>query len=122
MEQLPPDVKVVVLEIHAEATSEKIAMGWHFDGKVSLVLGTHTHVATADDCILPKGTGYITDVGMTGPYNSVLGRRTDRVLKAMMYNLHVPFEHLANGVCQLVRLCIQSLALGQPDPIQGLEQ
>ena len=67
----PP--KVIVVDFHAEATSEKQAMGWYLDGRVSAVLGTHTHVATADTRILPKGTAYVTDVGMTGPYNSVIG-------------------------------------------------
>ena len=62
---LPPDVKVIVVDMHAEATSEKQAMGWHLDGRVSAVLGTHTHVATADNRVLPGGTAYITDVGMT---------------------------------------------------------
>ncbi len=90
--QIPPEVKIVVLDIHAEATSEKVAMGWHLDGKVSLIFGTHTHVPTADECILPKGTAYITDVGMTGPYDSVLGRRKDRVLRTLITNLPNPFD------------------------------
>lgn len=64
---------VAVLDLHAEATSEKIAMGWHFDGRISVIFGTHTHVQTADEQVLPNGTGYITDVGMTGPVNGVLG-------------------------------------------------
>ncbi|MFQ5701410.1 MAG: YmdB family metallophosphoesterase, partial [Acidobacteriota bacterium] len=65
--------RVVVVDMHGEATSEKIAMGWHLDGRVSAVVGTHTHVQTADERILPAGTAYITDVGMTGPYDSVIG-------------------------------------------------
>jgi hypothetical protein len=71
--RVPPNVKVIVVDIHAEATSEKQAMGWFLDGKVSVVLGTHTHVATADERVLPGGTAYITDVGMTGPHDSVIG-------------------------------------------------
>ena len=67
------DTKIILVEIHAEATSEKLAMGYHLDGKVSAVWGTHTHVPTADTMILPKGTGYVTDLGMTGPQYSVLG-------------------------------------------------
>lgn len=99
--QMPPDVKIIVVDVHAEATSEKVAMGWHFDGRVSVVFGTHTHIATADERILPKGTAYITDVGMTGPYDSVLGRRKDRVLKAMITGLHVPFDVATDDI----RLC-----------------
>ena len=81
---IPKDVKIVVVDMHAEATSEKIAMGWHLDGRVSAVFGTHTHVPTADEHILPRGTAYITDLGMTGPYDSVLGRVKERVLGAMI--------------------------------------
>lgn len=69
--------QIVFVDFHAEATSEKVAMGWHLDGKVAAVVGTHTHVQTADDRVLPKGTAYITDVGMTGPHDSVIG--VDRV-------------------------------------------
>ena len=74
----PP--KVIIVDFHAEATSEKQAMGWYLDGRVSAVLGTHTHVATADARILPKGTAFVTDVGMTGPYNSVIGSDVGSVL------------------------------------------
>jgi len=78
---LPEDVKVIVLDFHAEATSDKQLMGRHLDGRVSAVLGTHTHVATADEQILPGGTAFQCDVGMTGPFESILGRRMDRVLE-----------------------------------------
>lgn len=81
---IPKDIKVVVVDMHAEATSEKIAMGWHLDGRVSVIFGTHTHVQTADERILPKGTAYITDLGMTGPYDSVLGRVKERVVGTMI--------------------------------------
>ena len=89
---IPMQVKTVVVDMHAEATSEKIAMGWHLDGRVSVVFGTHTHTPTADERILPNGTAYITDLGMTGPYDSVLGRRKDRVLKAMTTSVPTPFD------------------------------
>ena len=79
--RVPPNVKVIVVDMHAEATSEKMAMGWYLDGKVSAVLGTHTHVATADERVLPGGTAYITDVGMTGPHDSVIGMEKDGVLQ-----------------------------------------
>ena len=92
LQLIPPDVRVVVVDMHAEATSEKIAMGWYLDGRVSIVFGTHTHVATADEVILPQGTAYITDVGMTGPHESVLGRRVDRVLQMMTTSLPVTLD------------------------------
>ena len=90
--QVPRDVSVIVVDFHAEATSEKIAMGWYVDGRVSLLVGTHTHVPTADETILPNGTGYITDLGMTGPYDSVLGRRKDRVIRAMVTGMPTRFD------------------------------
>jgi len=92
---------VVVVEIHGEATSEKIALGWWLDGRASFVFGTHTHIPTADERILPQGTAYITDVGMTGPYESVIGRRIDRVLHRFTTGMPAPFE-VATGD---VRLC-----------------
>jgi metallophosphoesterase (TIGR00282 family) len=101
LRQVPPDVKIIVVDVHAEATSEKIAMGWYLDGRVSLVVGTHTHVPTADERVLPAGTAYITDLGMTGPYDSVLGRRKDRVIRHLMTNLPNPFD-VAEGD---VKLC-----------------
>ncbi|MFH0943698.1 MAG: TIGR00282 family metallophosphoesterase [Planctomycetota bacterium] len=90
--QLRPKTPVIVVDMHCEATSEKIAMGRYLDGRVSVVFGTHTHVPTADIQIFPKGTGYITDLGMTGPYDSVLGRRVDRVLKRFVTGLPSRFE------------------------------
>ena len=77
-------MKVIVVDMHAEATSEKVAMGWYLDGKVSAVLGTHTHVATADFRVLPHGTAYITDVGMTGPHDSVIGMEKQGVLQRFL--------------------------------------
>jgi len=100
LKQLDADVHAVVVEIHAEATSEKVAMGWHLDGRASLVFGTHTHVQTADECVLPRGTAYITDLGMTGPHDSVLGRRKDRVLHTLLTALPSAFE-VADGAARL---------------------
>ena len=77
---------------HAETTSEKIALGWYLNGRVTAVIGTHTHVATADERILPAGTAYITDVGMTGPYDSVLGRDKDRVIKSLVTGMPHPYD------------------------------
>jgi len=80
LEELKHETNIIIVDFHAEATSEKIAMGWYLDGKVSAVIGTHTHVQTADERILPKGTAYITDVGMTGPYDSVIGMDIETVI------------------------------------------
>jgi metallophosphoesterase (TIGR00282 family) len=92
IEQLRGQADAIVVEVHAEATSEKIALGWHLDGRVTAVLGTHTHVPTADACILPKGTAFICDVGMTGPYASVLGRQVAPVLGKFIDGLPRRFE------------------------------
>lgn len=82
--EMPPDVRVKVVDFHAEATSDMQLMGRYLDGRVSAVLGTHTHVATADECILPGGTAFQCDVGMTGPHDGVIGRRYDRVLETTL--------------------------------------
>jgi len=81
---LDPAVKVRFVDFHAEVTSEKLAMGWYLDGRVSAVVGTHTHVATADTRILPGGTAYQTDCGMTGPYHSVIGVEADIVVRRFL--------------------------------------
>jgi metallophosphoesterase (TIGR00282 family) len=94
--KLQQQADIIVVEMHAEATSEKVAMGYHLDGRAGLCFGTHTHVTTADEKILPKGTAYITDVGMTGAHDSVLGRRTDCVLKSFRTQMPIPFE-IATG-------------------------
>ena len=83
---------VVVLDFHAETTSEKLAMGYYLDGRADIVVGTHTHVQTADERLLPSGTAYITDLGMTGPWDSVLGVRVDRVLEKFTTCRPVRFE------------------------------
>ncbi len=92
LESLRPDVKVRLVDFHAEVTSEKLAMGWYLNGKVSAVFGTHTHVPTADTRILDGGTAYQTDVGMTGPYDSVIGVRTEPVLRRFLSALPVRME------------------------------
>lgn len=99
------ETPIIIIDFHAEATSEKIAFGWFMDGKVSAVIGTHTHVQTADERILPGGTGFITDVGMTGPRDSVLGVRTDLVLEKFITQLPVRFE-IASGIAQINALII----------------
>jgi metallophosphoesterase (TIGR00282 family) len=84
--------KVIVLDIHAETTSEKVALGWYLDGRVTAVLGTHTHIPTSDARVLPAGTAYITDVGMSGPYDSVIGVETELVLNRFMTGMPGKFE------------------------------
>ena len=96
--EIPPEVKVVAVDVHAEATSEKIAMGWYLNGRVSVVFGTHTHVQTADERVLDGGTAYITDLGMTGPFDRVLGRRKDRVLSALTTGMPAPFDVATDDV------------------------
>ena len=83
---------LIVIDFHAEATSEKQAMGWYLDGKVSAVIGTHTHVQTADERILPNGTAYITDAGMTGPHDSVIGMKRDLIVRKLILQSYVRFE------------------------------
>lgn len=91
VEELAAEAKIIIVDVHAEATSEKVALGWYLDGKVSAIFGTHTHIQTADEKILPRGTAYITDVGMTGPYDSVIGRRVEDVLTRFLSSIPVRF-------------------------------
>ncbi len=90
--ELDPEVKIVVVDFHAEATSEKQALGYYLDGRVSFVVGTHTHVPTADERILPQGTAYLTDAGMTGPYDSIIGMRVPKVLHRFVRQTPAGFE------------------------------
>ncbi len=105
LHKMPGDVKIRIVDFHAEATSEKVAMGWHCNGRASIVFGTHTHVPTADATILDGGTAFISDVGMTGPYDSVLGRRKDRVLKFLTTGMPQRFE-MATGEPRLYALLV----------------
>ena len=97
---------VIFIDFHAEATSEKSAMGWHLDGQVSAVIGTHTHVQTADEQILPKGTAYLTDVGMTGPTHSVIGMNVDSVLPRFITQMPTRFD-VADGPAQLCAVLVE---------------
>jgi len=101
LNEVPDDVKIIVVDVHAEATSEKIALGWYLDGRVTAVVGTHTHVQTADERILPKGTACITDLGMTGPHDSVLGRDKERVIQHLLTGMPQQFSIAEHDV----RLC-----------------
>ena len=99
--RLDPEVKVRLVDMHAEATSEKAAMGWYLDGRVSAVVGTHTHVQTADERILPQGTAYLTDIGMTGSYAGVIGMAKEDVIARFTSALHKRAEHSTGDV----RIC-----------------
>jgi len=92
IEKMKKYTRIIIVDRHAEATSEKEAMGWFLDGRVSAVLGTHTHVQTADEMILPGGTAYITDVGMTGPFNSIIGIRKDAVMERFLTQIPNKFD------------------------------
>ena len=96
----------VLVDLHAEATSEKIAMGWHLDGRVAAVIGTHTHVQTSDEKLLPKGTAYITDIGMTGPVTSVIGREVEPVLRKFLTGMPSKFD-VAKGPAALEGVIIE---------------
>lgn len=100
IDRLKDEVNIVIVDFHAEATAEKRAMGFYVDGRVSAVFGTHTHVQTADEQILPNKTGYITDIGMTGPKNSVIGVKPELAIEKMKTNLPVRFEN-PDGECEL---------------------
>lgn len=112
IENLCKKTSIIIVDIHAEATSEKIAMGWFLDGKVSAVIGTHTHVQTADEVILPGGTAYITDIGMTGSRNSVIGVKKELVLHRFLYQIPIKLE-VASGEAELCGVILDI------DPITG---
>ncbi|WP_297210455.1 MULTISPECIES: TIGR00282 family metallophosphoesterase [Thermodesulfovibrio] len=97
IERLKKDTNLIIIDFHAEATSEKLAFAFYLDGKVSAIIGTHTHVQTADERILPKGTAYITDVGMTGPENSIIGFRETEVIEKFLTQMPKKFEVPANS-------------------------
>jgi 2',3'-cyclic-nucleotide 2'-phosphodiesterase len=104
---LPPDVAFVLVDLHAETTSEKVAMGWYLDGRVTVVVGTHTHVATADEHVLPQGTAYITDVGMSGPHGGVIGMDKEAIIKKFLDGLPTRFE-VASGDVQMNCVVIET--------------
>jgi hypothetical protein len=110
--KIPPEIKVRIVDVHAEASSEKIALGWYLDGRVTAVLGTHTHIPTADESILPNGTAYITDLGMTGPFDSVIGIEKQTVIQKFLNQLPTRFE-VAKGDVRLHAVLIEA------DPATG---
>ena len=92
VEKISKETRLIFVDMHAEATSEKVALGWFLDGKVSGIFGTHTHVQTADESVLPKGTGYITELGMCGPYRSVIGRKIEDALHMFLTQMPTKLE------------------------------
>ena len=121
LDEMPAEVKVRVIDFHAQASGEKIAMGWHCDGRVSVVFGTHTHVPTADARVLEKGAAYISDVGMTGPYDGVLGRRKDRVLYALTTNMPAPFDVATGDPRLCAALAVVDETTGKALSIERIE-
>ena len=110
--KIPAEVKIRIVDMHAEATSEKVSMGWYLDGRVTAVVGTHTHIPTADETILPRGAAYITDLGMTGPYDSVIGIEKQSVIQKFLSQLPARFE-VAKGDVRLNAVLIEA------DPLTG---
>jgi 2',3'-cyclic-nucleotide 2'-phosphodiesterase len=107
LKKLPEDAAFVLVDMHGETTSEKIAMGWYLDGRVSAVVGTHTHVTTADERVLPEGTAYITDVGMTGPHGGVIGMDRAGIIKKFLDGLPARFD-VAQGDVQMNCVLIET--------------
>jgi hypothetical protein len=112
--------RVIVVDFHAEATSEKVAMGWHLDGRVTAVLGTHTHIPTADERVLPGGTAYQTDVGMSGPYDSVIGVDKEMVLKKFLTGMPSKFEAAKGNPKMCAALIACDPATGRATRIQRI--
>ncbi|HSW01553.1 MAG TPA: TIGR00282 family metallophosphoesterase [Sedimentisphaerales bacterium] len=118
--RLRQQAEIIVVEMHAEATSEKVAMGYHVDGRTSCCFGTHTHIATADERILPKGTAYISDVGMTGAHDSVLGRKKESVLKSFRTQMPVPFEIATDDIRINAALILVESSTGKAEKIERI--
>lgn len=117
LERIEGDADVVIVDFHAEVTSEKVAMGWHLDGQVAAVLGTHTHVPTADGRVLPKGTAFISDVGMTGARTSVLGVKPEQALAALITQMPTRFETATEDVW-VMGVVVEVNGSGLADSIQ----
>ncbi len=98
IQKIQEQTKIIIVDMHAEATAEKIALGWYLDGRVSAVIGTHTHIPTADGRILPKGTAFISDVGMTGPYDSVIGMKKEVAIKRFLHGVPYKYEMASHDI------------------------
>ncbi|MFA5928226.1 MAG: TIGR00282 family metallophosphoesterase [Candidatus Margulisiibacteriota bacterium] len=113
-------VKQIIVDIHAEATSEKAALAWYLDGRVSAVIGTHTHVQTADERLMPQGTAFITDAGQTGAYNSIIGVQKAPVLKRFLTMMYESFEPESSGPMQFNGVVIETDFRGKAKSIQRI--
>lgn len=120
LSKLKSETNLIFIDIHAEATAEKIALGWFLDGKVTGIFGTHTHVQTADERILPSGTGYITDVGMTGPYESVIGMKSQAAINRFIYQTPQKYETAQNDVHLSGVLVTAEIATGKCTAIKRI--
>jgi metallophosphoesterase (TIGR00282 family) len=120
IDALRAKARVIIVDFHAEATSEKVGMGWHLDGRVTGVFGTHTHVQTADERILPKGTAYLTDAGMTGPHDSIIGVTTEIALTRFVTGMPAKFESATGPGCLNGVIVTADLATGRATAIQRL--
>lgn len=119
IEQIKKRTRMILVDMHAEATSEKISLGWYLDGRVTAVVGTHTHVQTADDRILPGGTAYISDVGMTGPFDSVIGIKKDAILERFLTQIPNRFD-VAKGDVRLQGVIIDADPEGRSTGIRRI--
>jgi 2',3'-cyclic-nucleotide 2'-phosphodiesterase len=120
LENIPATAKIRIVDMHAEVTSEKLALGWYLDGRVTAVLGTHTHIPTADETVLPQGTAYITDLGMTGPHDSVIGVEKQAVIRKFLSQMPARFE-VAKGDVRLSAVLIEADAeTGRASSIQRI--
>lgn len=115
------DYQAILVDIHAEATSEKVALGWYLNGRVTAVVGTHTHIPTADAGLLNKGTAYVTDIGMTGPFHSVLGVQTDTIISITMKQTPHRFETEEEGPVDFRSVLIQTDTSGNATHIERLD-
>jgi len=118
--RLKKETNIVFVDFHAEASAEKIALGWYLDGKVSAVVGTHTHVPTADERILPQGTAYLTDAGMTGPFDSVIGLQTDLAIRRFIYQTPVRYRPAESNMRLCAVLVTVDSASGKSTDIQRI--
>ena len=116
------DYKAILVDVHAEATSEKVALGWYLDGRVTAVVGTHTHIPTADAGLLNKGTAYTTDIGMTGPFESVLGVEKDTIISIQMHQTPHRFATEEEGPVDFRSVLIQTDNDGNAVNIERLDQ
>lgn len=120
LEEMPSDVKVILVDMHAEATSEKMGMGWFLDGRSSFVYGTHTHVPTCDETIRTKGTAYQSDIGMTGSYQSIIGMKVESALSKMVHRLPRRFEAVERGASIFATLLTVNALTGRAQKIQRI--